>query len=147
MILDISSLEKLARERTPNDVANFMVRINLPQYSKMFRDSEISGELLLYIDRGLLSKLGIKSPLHQMRIMKLFCRELTGYTAKCPSDYMMRFLTQNNLEKYGPSLEENGIDGDMLLEVEDEWMKSILEEIGVNKFDYFKIRKRLKTFV
>ena len=147
-VLEKSSLEELARKLTPNDVADFMVRINLPQYSDIFRDSEISGELLLEVNRDILSELGVKSPLHQMRIMELFHRDLTGDTAKYSGDCVIQFLMQYNLEKYGPSLDSHGIDGDMLLGVEEHLMTSVLKEVGVSKLvDNLKIRKKFKTYV
>ena len=139
-------MEELAQKWTTDDVADFMVRINLHQYSVIFKDSGIRGEELFDIDQEYLSELGVKSPLHQMRIVELFRRDLAGNTAKYPSDYVMHFLTQNNLEKYSPSLKHHGVDGDMLLEVEEKWMTSVLEEIGVTEVDNFKIRKKFKTF-
>lgn len=148
VMLDTPSLEELARGLTPDDVADFLVRIELPQYCDIFRDSEISGELLLEADQDILSELGVSSPLHKMRIMELFRRELTGDVAKHSGDVVMRFLRQYKLDRYGPSLEEQGIDGDMLLDVEDKLMKSVLKEVGVKSLvDILKIRSKFKTYI
>lgn len=148
MTLDVSSLEEVARRLTPDDVADFLTRINLPQYSDIFKESEISGDLLLEADVDILKELTVESPLHQMLIMELFRRELKGGEIKYSTDYMMDFLKQYRLDKYGPSLLSHGIDGDMLLDVDDKLMKSVLKEVGVTSLvDALKIKSKFKTFV
>ena len=148
VMLDVSSLEEAARRMSPDDVASFLVRINLSQYSEFFKESDISGELLLEADVDILKELGVESPLHQMLIMELFRRELKGGEVKYSADYMMDFLKQYRLDKYGPSLQQHGIDGDMLLDVDDKLMKSVLKEVGVTSLvDALKIKSKFKTFV
>lgn len=45
-------------------------------------------------------------------------------------------------------LETHGIDGDMILGVEEKLMKSVLREVGVTSLvDNLKIRSKYKTFV
>ena len=144
----MSSLEETARRLTPQDVADFLSRINLSQYSDTFKESDISGELLLEADVDILKELGVESPLHQMLIMELFRRELKGGAVKYSVDYMMDFLSQYKLEKYGSTLSSHGIDGDMLLDVDDKLMKSVLKEVGVTSLvDALKIKSKFKTFV
>ncbi len=144
----MSSLEKLAQELSPDDVAAFLAHINLPQYREIFITSGVSGDLLLKADPEILEELGVTSPLHQMRIMELFRRKLTGDVAKHSVDEVMQFLQQYNLEKYCPYLEGQGIDGDMLLDVEEKLMKSVLKEVGVDSlFDNLKIRSNFKTYI
>lgn len=148
VLADVSSLELAAHRLTPDDVADFLCRINLPKYSEVFKESEISGELLLEADVDILKELGVESPLHQMLIMELFRRELKGGAVRFSADYMMDFLKQYRLDKYGPSLLSHGIDGDMLLDVEDKLMKSVLKEVGVTSLvDALKIKSKFKTFV
>ena len=61
---------------------------------------------------------------------------------------MSNFLQQYKLDKYGPMLETHGIDGDMILGVEEKLMKSVLREVGVTSLvDNLKIRSKYKTFV
>ena len=143
-----SSLPSLARRITPDGVADFLTRIDLPQYAQTFKDSDISGELLLEADSEILLELGVSSPLHQMKIMQLFRRELQGSIATYSRDHMGQFLQQYKLSKYAPTLEGHGIDGDMILEVEEKLMKSVLREVGVTSLvDILKIRSKYKTFV
>ena len=60
---------------------------------------------------------------------------------------MGRFLQQYKLERYQPVLEGHGIDGDMILEVEEKLMKRVLREVGVTSLvDILKIRSKYKTF-
>lgn len=142
------SKEGIALQMSPSDVADFLTRIQLPQYAQTFKKQEISGELLLAADTEILSELGVTSPLHQMKILHLFQRELEGSVAKYSMDHMSRFLQQYKLEKYSPTMEAHGIDGDMILQVEEKLMKSVLREVGVTSLvDVLKIRKKYKTFV
>ena len=141
------SVESLARKLTPDNVADFLTKIGLPQYAESFKTSCISGELLLEADPDVLTELGVTSPLHQMKIMQLFRRELAGSVAEYPRHHMGQFLQQYKLEKYQPVLEGHGIDGDMILEVEEKLMKSVLREVGVTSLvDILKIRSKYKTF-
>ena len=90
--------------------------------------------------------MGVTSPLHQMKIIQLLRREIQGTVAKYPIQHLSDFLRQLKLDKYIPNLEENGIDGDMILEVEEKLMKSVLKEMGVtNSRDVNKIRTRYKA--
>lgn len=143
-----SSLPLLARRITPDGVADFLTRIGLPQHAETFKASDISGELLLEADSEILLELGVSSPLDQMKIMQLFRRELQGSIARYSRDHMSQFLQQYKLGKYMPTLESHGIDGDMILEVEEKLMKSVLREVGVTSLvDILKIRSKYKTFV
>lgn len=61
---------------------------------------------------------------------------------------MSTFLHKYGLEKYGPMLETHGIDGDMILRVEENLMKNVLKEVGVISFvDIKKIRSKYKIFI
>lgn len=141
-------MESLARRLSPDDVADFLTKIQLPQYAETFRSSEISGELLLEADSDDLEELGVRSHLHKMKIMQLFRRELEGSVARYSQDHVTKFLHKYKLEKYVPALEEHGIDGDMVLNVEEKLMKSVLREVGVASLvDNLKIRSKYKTFV
>ena len=100
------------------------------------------------MDTESLLEVDVKLPVHQMKIMHLFRRELQGGTAKYSRDHVARFLQQYRLDKYTPTLEEHGIDGDMILEVEEKLMKTVLRDVGVKSLvDVSKIRSKYKTFV
>lgn len=141
-------MEGLARRLTVDDIAEFLTKIKLPQYTQRFRDSDITGELLLEADPEILAELGVASPLHQMKIMQLFRRELQGSVVKFSKQHMSQFLQQYKLDKYMPTLDGHGIDGDMILEVEEKLMKSVLREVGVTSLvDILKIRSKYKTYI
>lgn len=119
----------------------------MPQYAETFKSSDISGEVLLEADSEFFIELGITSPLHQMKITQLFPRELRGGVAKYSMQHLSSFLQQHKLEKYTPILESYGIDGEMILEVEEKLMKVVLKEVGVTSIvDIQKIRLKYKTF-
>ena len=77
-LLKDTSLEELARKFSAQDVSDFLTKIQLPEYADSFLSSDISGEILLEADADILNELGVTSPLHQMKIMELFRRELQG---------------------------------------------------------------------
>ena len=122
--------------------------INFSQYIETFESSEISGEILLEATPEVLAELGVTSPLHQMKIMQLSRRVARGSEAKYSAQHLSDFLRHLMLDKYIPNLEENGIDGDMILEVEEKLMKSVLKEVGVtNPLHINKIWSKYKAFI
>lgn len=132
---------------TPDDIANFLDKIGLSQYSDTIKDEDISGDVLLDILEDL-SQIGVDSPLHQMKIMQLFPRELLGTKAKYSNNHLSEFLKeQKKIGEYIPILKEHGIDGDMILNVKVELMKKVLIEIGVTPLDATKICSKYKTNV
>lgn len=146
--LDTSSLETLARNFSTSDVTNFLKKIELSQYVTSFAELDFSGDMLLQANAALLSKLGVESPLHQMKILRLFRRELGGMAPKYSIEHLNNFLQQNKLEKYSSIFQSCGIDGDMILEVEEKLMTSVLKEVGItSELDILKIRAKYKTFV
>ena len=130
------------------DVAEFLERVELSQYAQKFKENEISGDVLLDADVEMLSALDVTSSLHQMKIMHLFPRELQGTGAKYSTEHLSHFLQENKLGKYISRLKDNGIDGDMILEVDKELMENVLKEIGITFIvDIRKIRNKYKTYV
>ena len=103
--------------------------------------------MLLEASTQLLAELGVVSALHQMKIVQLFRRELQGSQAKYPTSHLLDFFRQNKLDKYIGSIETQGIDGDMILEVDKKVMEGVLEEVGVaSKLDIRKILTKYKGF-
>lgn len=133
---------------SPGEIADFLERIGLREYAGTFMDANIDGELLTDIiamsPEILSSNLRVVSPLHQMKIMHLFPREMKGTGAKYSNDHLTQFLLKNSFNKCIPLMKENGIDGDMILEVDKEWMHSVLQEIGITPMDSLKILKGYK---
>jgi hypothetical protein len=138
----------VARDMNAGDVANFLAKIGLHQYSEEFVENDISGDSLFGMKENDLSDV-VNSPLHQMKIVQLFHREMEGIEAKYSNDHLSAFLLGKKLlKKYIPFLKEHGIDGDMILRVEEEFMKTVLEEIGVdNKIQRGSIISQYKTFI
>ena len=133
---------------TAEDVANFLHKIGLPQYSNTVKDNEISGDVLLGMDVESMSELGVHSSLHQMKIMELFPRDLQGTEAKYSNNHLSEFLRrQQMISKYIPILKEHGIDGDMILHVEKDLMKTVLNDIGITSLHQKMICSKYKTYV
>lgn len=137
----------LAREFTTDDVIEFLIKIGLFQYAESFKEEDISGDVLLEASSSDLEDLQVTSHLHQMKIMYLFRKELQSAGTKYSNDHLSSFLEQNKMEKHITTLKENGIDGDMILEVDLDLMKKVLEEVGIKKLQITKIITKYKTFV
>ena len=74
----------------------------------------------------------------------LFQRSLQGGEAQYSLESVLDFLEQNKLSKYSAIFQESGIDGDLLLEADD----NVLKELGVSSaVDRKKFKTKYKTFV
>ena len=74
----------------------------------------------------------------------MFQRSLQGGEAQYPLESVLDFLEQNKLSKYSTIFQVSGIDGDLLLEADD----NVLKELGVSSaLDRKKIMVKYKTFV
>ena len=74
----------------------------------------------------------------------LFRRSLQGGEPQYPLESVLNFLEQNKLDKYHNIFQESGMDGDLLLEADD----NVLKELGVKSaVDCIRIRTKYKTFV
>ena len=141
-------MPSLACDFTVDDVATFLEKIDLSQYIEKFKEADISGDVLLEGDSEMFEELEVTSHLHQMKIAHLFRKELKGRTTKYSNEHLNQFLRECKLDKHVTALRENGIDGDMILEVDKDLMKNVLHEIGIaSSLDKNKIMSKYKTFV
>ena len=132
---------------TTEDIAAFLKKIHLPQYIQAFKEEDITGDVLQTLKPKDLSELNVTNPLHQMKIKYLFLRELQGGTVRYSTEYLSRFLEVKKLEKYIPNLKKNGIDGDMILDVEEDLMVEIMKEVGVKSMIHItRILVQFRTF-
>ena len=82
--VDVQILEQRASGYKTEKVVQFLQRIGLGQYSRVFQDNEITGEDIIVPEGAdeLLSELGVKSALDKLKISVLFKRELRGAPQK-----------------------------------------------------------------
>ena len=74
----------------------------------------------------------------------MFQRSLQGGEAQYPLQSVLDFLEQIKLDKYCDIFRESGMDGDLLLEADDNFLK----ELGVKSaLDRNRIKTKYKTFV
>ena len=142
-----ASLVLFASQITTDDVAAFLTEIELSEYVEDFKDCKISGKDLLEFKCKTFSDMDVDSPLHQMKIMQLFRRKLQGsIDPRYSTEHLCHFLEQNDLEQYTAVFQENGIDGDMILEVDKDLMVKVLTELQIPKKDIRKIRVCYETY-
>ena len=114
-----------------DDVAAFLNEIEMMDYIEMLRAEEVNGLDLITMTDEALAELGVKSPLHRLKIKVLFERKLLNITkAKYPVSCVVQFLqSKERFRDYASSFEENKIDGELLLRASPQ----VLEELGVTK--------------
>ena len=143
-----SSLEELADSYTVNDVLGFLQGIKMDQYIEAFKTKGIDGTLLLAFGEEECKELGITSRFHCFKIQFLFKRTLQCTPTTHDLAVVLDFLAANKMDNYTEQFREEGVDGDMLIEIlqlSDENGNAILEEIGVvSKIDKVKLRKKFK---
>ena len=141
-------LEDLAKDYSVDDVADFLHRNRMDQYIDGFKEEGIDGLMLVGAADDVLNDLGVSSPLHCFKIQYLFKRLLQ----KTPTTHALvtvyDFLAANKMDKYGQRFAEEGVDGDMLLEIvhlDPEVYTLILEELGIKKnLDRLKFKQWFK---
>ena len=139
-------------DSSADDMTVFLTKIGLSQYTEVFMVNNIGVNMLMKANPALLKpeflvQLEITSPLHQMKILHLIQREVRGTPARYTAECFSKFLKENSLAKYEAVLEENGIDGDMILDAENELIVSALKKVGVSGIDARKIRDKSRTYI
>ncbi len=127
-------------------MGDFFTNIKLDKYRQAFVEAEVGGDVLLDANCKLLNTLGVNSNLDCVRIMTLFPRRLQNAEPRLPISKVLKFFKENKFEKYVELFKQNEIDGDMLVDTEQELMRNVLEDIGIAVLDTFKILSQFKTF-
>ena len=128
---------------------DFLQDIKMDQYIEAFKSKTINGGLLIAFGERQLKELGISSHLHCFKIQLLFKRALQSTPTTHALVVVLDFLAANNMDKYRQRFCEEGVDGDMLLEIlqlrPNESGNAILEEMGITTgIDKIKMRKQFK---
>lgn len=147
-LTETSELEQLALSYSCDDVAKFLQSMGLDQYIDTFQTATIDGELLVAAKDIELRDLGVSNPLHCFKIQYFFKRLLLKTPTTHAQVVVCDFLATNKMDKYAQKLIEEGVDGDMLLEIlklSTDVITTIFGELGItNSMDVLKIRKRFK---
>lgn len=147
MYIGEESIEEKARKVTVQDVANYLSSIKMDKYVPNFTEFDISGDVLLAMKSSELSELGVESALDKVKILVGFRRHLEGGTVKFSVSKVVIALSQSNLGKYRKHFEQHRVDGDMLLYEDEELVRSMLKEIGIDsKLTITRIMSKFKTF-
>ena len=72
------SVAQRAENFTPQQVAEFLEGIGLQQYTQSFLESDVSGVTLMEVRDDDLMEAGVHSRLHQVKIITIFKRLITG---------------------------------------------------------------------
>ena len=114
---ETAHLEELAEKLSVDDVVDFLHSIRMDQYIDAFRDEEINGSVQVAVEDQGLHDLGVSSPLHCFKIQFLFKRFLQKTPTTHALDVVFDLLAANRMDQYGQRFAEEGVDGDMLLEI------------------------------
>ena len=132
-------------------VLDFLQQNKLDRYSATFQQHSIDGELLLLLaeDGNLLKELGVKSPIHRLKIKTRFktfasspplpdTETLEHLARDYGVDEVGEFFTEVGLGQYTEAFQEAQISGEELLEAD----KEVLEELGVaSAIDRLKMKE------
>ena len=139
-------LKELAKNHSVDDVADFLHTNRMDQYIGSFKEEEIDGIMLVEYADDILNDLGVSSPLHCFKIQYLFKRLLQKTPTTHSQAIVNEFLAENKMDKYGQKFVDEGIDGDMLLEIlqlDTKVSARILDELGIKRnIDILRIRKK-----
>ena len=78
-VTDPMSVGQKVAEMTPEQVAKFIISINLGGYSKIFVENEIDGEMMMNASEDDIAEV-VPSRLHRVKIVTLFKRKFLGVT-------------------------------------------------------------------
>ena len=122
--------------------------MGLDQYIDTFQTETIDGELLVAFKDIELRDLGVSNPLHCFKIQYFFKRLLLKTPTTHAQVVVCNFLAAYKMDKYAQKLIEEGVDGDMLLEIlklSTDVITTIFGELGITKcVDVLKIRTKFK---
>ena len=121
-----------------------MCHIKLDQYINKFREKAIDGHWLVAAKNERLNALGVSSSLHCFKIQYLFKRWLQNTPTTHSLAVVNDFLAANKMHEHVQRFAEEGVDGDMLLEILklDTAGERILIELGVTEIALFKIKTK-----
>ena len=142
------SIEEKSRQYSIKDVSIFLAEIKLDQYIQKFEENDITGDVLLSLNLESFEELEVSSALHKLKIIVNFRRHLEQTGVEYPVFNVVQVLAQNRpLIEYRKLVEQNGIDGDMLLYEDDKLVRCMFKEIGISSdLHISKIISKFKTF-
>ena len=142
-------MEQHAKQWTPQNVADFLKKIGMDQYTAMFLEEEVDGPSLLEAGRESFQDVGVESVLDWIRIAVLYRRELQGGDGVQPQQALLELLkSDNKLYPYAKQFQDSGVDADMILYAnkcgcQDE----LLKEVGIRRSMHrSKLMGAVKTY-
>ena len=132
-------IKQQAKDWPPQRISQFLERLGKKDHAKTFLDRKINGILLLSAEREVYEALGVTSYVEYAQIAVLFRRELMAVeTIHCSVSEF--FLMNEELTSHAKTLEEAGVDIDMLKFVQqNELMKELLKELGLDPVEILRI--------
>lgn len=104
---------------------------NLKKHVPRFQELHIHKEILLRAKPEILEALGVQSAVERLQI-SLFSRWLTSQQPKYSPAALQTFMKQTTpFDRYVDNFQKFNIDGDMILEADDNERKLVLDELGI----------------
>ena len=150
-------LERLGKQYQGFD--NYLKSLDLQDFAQTVRDNGVKGNIITASDE-VLAQLGLDSAIDRLRFRVLFQRELLKKTSevaekfpvdrasevaeKFPVDRVVAFFRERKfIASCAAVVEENGIDGEMLLLADEE----VFEELGVHAAGMWMIKDQFQDEV
>ena len=113
-------------------VEEFLKEIKLEQYAKRFEKKQIDGDMLLEADDNILKKIGVAKSIHRLKIRILFPRYVYQKPPSHSCSTVVEWLKSNGMEKHIKKFQDEGIDGDLMLNMDEECLKDLgVDEKGI----------------
>ena len=145
LFLGIVDIEQEAEDWTPQMISQFLEICGMKKHAKTFLEEDIDGIQLLVATRTVYEELGVTNCVEYAQIAVLFKRKLMGVeTIHCTVSDLIKANQQ--LSKHKKTLEEAGVDGDMLQFAEEkQFLEELLNSVGIhNDLDINRFRAALK---
>lgn len=147
--LDATHLKALAKKRDPNPkaFAEFLKTIGLERFADDVVELEVKGHMIVG-DRGeeVMEELKMNA-IDRLRVSVLYRRRLLGQESElargCPVERVVKFFEQHKvLKKSAKMIQENGIDGEMLLQA----TQAAVMELGITAIGWGVIEDSFNDF-
>ena len=127
-------MEQRAEQWTPENVADFLIKIGMSHYAGTFLEERVDGPVLLELERDSFQDLGVKTVLDWIRIAVLYRRELKGGDSGESQQKLLDLLKSKELPQYVDKFQCSGVDADMVFYAsENGHHNQLLEEVGIAK--------------
>ena len=130
---------EMAKQYPPHKIAQFLAGENYAQYTGLFIDNGIDGEILHRASDQALERLGITCALDRALMKQKFSKLIGESSSALPEEKFHEILMKSGLEEVATFVKEHGIDSDTFENASD----GLRDEMKIKSGDYRKINRKI----